>query len=78
MTRSLVEISPDADLVVKTSRHGCQHHSCVIVPLLAWLVGLCIGDVDTRPHWDDAGITAGALFLFGLVFGALRPRSVTS
>jgi hypothetical protein len=59
--------------VVKTSRHGGEHHSFLMIPLLACLVGWCIGYVDTRPHWDDAGMTAGALFLAGLVFGALRP-----
>jgi hypothetical protein len=37
---------------------------------LAWLAsafalaaGLAIAWMDTRPHWDDAGITAGCMFV---------------
>jgi hypothetical protein len=38
------------------------------------LVGLGIGYVDSRPTWDDAGITAGVLFLAAAVLAAARPR----
>lgn len=41
--------------------------------LLAIAVGLFIGWVDSRPTWDDAGITAGMIFLAAALFGALRP-----
>jgi len=37
-------------------------------------LGLLIAWVDSRPTWDDAGITAGAVFLTAALFGALRPR----
>jgi hypothetical protein len=30
--------------------------------------------VDSRPHWDDSGITAGVLFLSAAVLSALWPR----
>ena len=48
----------------------------------AWLaaalrlaVGCAIGFVDSRPTWDDTGITAGSIFLASLVVSAARPRS---
>ena len=41
--------------------------------LAAIVLGLLIAWVDSRPTWDDAGITAGALFLTAAFFGALRP-----
>jgi hypothetical protein len=42
--------------------------------LTAGLIGMGIGYVDTRPNWDDTGITAGALFVSGLAAGAVKPR----
>lgn len=36
-------------------------------------VGLAIAWVDSRPHWDDTGITAGALLLSSAIFGAASP-----
>jgi len=42
--------------------------------LLASLAaGLAIGWVDTRPTWDDTGITVGSIFLISAVMGALMP-----
>jgi hypothetical protein len=41
--------------------------------LLAAAAGLFIAWVDSRPTWDDAGITAGMIFLTAAFFGALRP-----
>jgi hypothetical protein len=41
---------------------------------LALLAGLLIGWVDTRPTWDDAGITAGAVFLATFLLGAGMPK----
>jgi len=46
----------------------------LIVPGIALLVGLGIAYVDTRVTWDDAGITAGAVFLAAAGLAALRPR----
>jgi hypothetical protein len=52
------------------------------VPKTAWLiaalslaVGCTIGFVDSRPTWDDTGITAGSIFLASLFLSAARPRS---
>ncbi len=36
-------------------------------------LGFLIAWVDSRPNWDDAGITAGVLVLTAAVFGALGP-----
>ncbi len=41
--------------------------------LLAVAAGLLIAWVDSRPTWDDSGITAGMLFLTAALFGAVRP-----
>ena len=36
-------------------------------------LGLVIAWVDSRPTWDDAGITAGAILLTAAAFGAAWP-----
>lgn len=45
----------------------------LVFPAVAFLIGLGIGYVDSRPTWDDAGITAGAVFLVAAVLAAARP-----
>src|SRR2546421_7826876 len=42
----------------------------MLVPVAA-VVGWGIAMVDSRPGWDDTGITAGAVFGTALIFGAL-------
>ena|SRR5215212_9789537 len=39
----------------------------------ALLVGLGIGYVDSRPDWDDTGITAMSLVLTTAIFAWMRP-----
>ena len=41
---------------------------------LAVAVGLLIAYVDSRPNWDDTGITAVALFATSGAFGLAAPR----
>jgi len=41
---------------------------------MAIAVGLSLGYVDSRPGWDDTGITAGLLFVVTATFGALAPQ----
>lgn len=45
----------------------------LIAPAIGFLVGLGIGYVDSRPTWDDSGITAGAAFLAATALAAARP-----
>ena len=40
----------------------------------AVLVGLAIAYVDSRPTWDDAGITAFSMLLAAGLFGLIAPR----
>ena len=40
----------------------------------AVLLGLAIAWLDSRPHWDDAGITAGLLLLSAGLLGLVGPR----
>jgi hypothetical protein len=42
--------------------------------VLAPAVGLLIAWVDSRPTWDDTGVTAGTVFLAAAFFAALQPR----
>lgn len=42
--------------------------------ILSTLAGLGIAWVDSRPNWDDTGITAGAILLSGIFFGYLAGR----
>jgi len=37
--------------------------------------GACVGWLDSRPHWDDTGVTVVVLLLLGIVGAALAPRS---
>ena len=39
----------------------------------ALALGGLVAYVDSRPTWDDAGVTAGALFVMAVVFGYLGP-----
>ena len=41
---------------------------------IAVAVGLSLGYVDSRPGWDDTGITAGLLFIVAAALGALAPE----
>ncbi len=42
--------------------------------IIALVVGAAIAYVDSRPTWDDTGITAGALLITCAVLGALGPK----
>jgi hypothetical protein len=44
----------------------------LLVPAVG--IGIAIGVVDSSPHWDDAGITVGALLIASGLLGALAPR----
>ena len=45
-----------------------------ILACIAVVVGLAIAYVDSRPTWDDSGVTAGALLIsaFAIAFAARR------
>jgi hypothetical protein len=47
-------------------------HRCLL--LAAIIVGATIAYVDSRPTWDDAGITAGAMMLAAGALGLLGPQ----
>lgn len=49
-----------------------QRWHLLLAPALA--VGLAIGFVDSSPHWDDTGITVGAVLITTGLLGALAPR----
>jgi hypothetical protein len=46
-----------------------------LAALVAIGVGSCIGYVDSRATWDDAGITAAALLAAAGLIGFARPRA---
>jgi hypothetical protein len=41
---------------------------------LAMGLGISIAYVDSRPTWDDSGVTAFALFFIAAAFGFMAPR----
>ena len=47
----------------------------VLVAAIALAIGLAIAYVDSRTTWDDAGVTAAALFITSAVLAATSPRS---
>jgi hypothetical protein len=46
----------------------------IALAAVALVAGLAIGWNDSRPTWDDTGVTAGLLVVGGAVFGVLDPR----
>jgi len=50
----------------------------VVVQRLAILAGLLAGValafIDSRPSWDDTGVTAGALLLVTFLLGTVAPQ----
>jgi len=46
----------------------------LVILALALTAGLAIGYVDSRPTWDDTGVTAGSIFLAAGLLAAIRPR----
>ena len=50
-----------------------QRVSFVLMVIAAVAVGIMIAWIDSRPGWDDTGITAGLVILSAAVFGALHP-----
>ena len=49
-------------------------HSLVTL-VIGLMIGTGIGYVDSRPTWDDTGITVGAVFVSAAVLATIRPRS---
>ncbi|HET9066136.1 MAG TPA: hypothetical protein VFN22_10000 [Gemmatimonadales bacterium] len=41
---------------------------------IAAVIGSLIGYVDTRPAWDDTGVTVGAIVLVAAALAAFRPN----
>jgi hypothetical protein len=56
-----------------TIRMKARSLTAVLV-VLAIVVGFVLAWVDSRPNWDDTGLTAGAVFLAAAFFAALSPR----
>jgi hypothetical protein len=45
-----------------------------VVFAVAIVLGLLLGYVDSRPSWDDTGITAGLLLMGTVILGGLAPQ----
>jgi len=46
----------------------------IVLTIMALLAGAGIGYVDSRPTWDDTGITVMALAITAAAFSLARPR----
>jgi hypothetical protein len=47
-----------------------------VILIVAVVIGLFIAWVDTRPHWDDSGITVAMVFFSSACLGSIIPRHV--
>ncbi len=45
-----------------------------VLPILSLITGAVITWIDSRPTWDDTGITAAMLLVAAAVFGFLGPN----
>ena len=45
-----------------------------ILPTLVLVAGVAIAWIDTRPRWDDTGVTAGAILVAAALGGLLGLR----
>jgi len=70
--RTLLDIAATA----LRERRGTMRMGLGSLLLLAFALALgpAIAWVDSRPNWDDTGITAGVVFLVAALFGAISPR----
>jgi len=50
-----------------------MRHTAVVVVAVAAVLGAVIGYVDSRPTWDDTGVTAGALVVCAFALAWIRP-----
>src|SRR5690242_16804678 len=46
----------------------------IVLAVAALLCGIAIGWNDSRPTWDDTGVTAGLLVAASAIFGFTDPR----
>lgn len=69
-----VERYGDARMVAAKFAAGRNRTLHAVLAGGAVAMGLAIAWVDARPHWDDAGITAGMLLLSAAVLGLMGPR----
>ncbi len=44
-----------------------------VILTLSVVAGLAIGWLDSRPSWDDTGITVGLILIAGAILGMLSP-----
>jgi hypothetical protein len=44
-----------------------------VLLVIALAIGGLIAYIDSRPNWDDSGVTAGAIFLVCATLGAAGP-----
>lgn len=49
------------------------NYKFIVMVIISLLVGMLITWIDTRPNWDDTGITAGMIVLTSALFGYLYP-----
>jgi hypothetical protein len=47
----------------------------LVPPVIGLILGTGIGYVDSRPTWDDTGITVGAVFVSAAMLATIWPRS---
>lgn len=51
--------------------------SSLIIPLLiAIILGTSIAYIDTRPHWDDTGISVFMIFIASFICGTLSNQKI--
>lgn len=50
-----------------------SHVRTIGLALAAVVLGILLGLLDTRPGWNDTGISAGSLLLAGAILGWLSP-----
>jgi hypothetical protein len=70
---AILRFGDTAEVATKFAAHKYRTLHWVLL-IAAVIIGLAIAWVDSRPHWDDSGITAGCLLLSAGLLGLIGPR----
>jgi hypothetical protein len=65
---------PPDEHMKDTAEPPVRNRTGLVFATLAVLTGIAIAWIDTRPGWDDTGVSVGLVFLSSALWGVLAPK----